>query len=109
MVYGKPASGGAEAHFLQGTGSGLSADPKLWWKNPDPSWNADSSWMSVGDFNGDGVADLARIAWSPVDQAVGVWVLRSDGHQLVDGGIWGRWQTPGVNGIFDVRTVNRLG
>jgi hypothetical protein len=109
IVYGRPPGGGAEGHFLMGTGLGLSSRPELWWENPDSSWDAASSWMSVGDFNGDGLADLARIAWVPADHAVGVWVLRSDRHQLLDGGMWGKWSAPGINSVFDVRTLNRVG
>ena len=90
-------------------GRGCPPNPELWWTNTEPGWDAGSSWMSAGDFDGDGTADVARIAWMPAEQAIGVWVLRSDGHQLADGGVWGKWQPPGVTGILDVRTVNRVG
>jgi FG-GAP-like repeat len=95
-------TGGASALFLHSTASSF-RPPREWWT--DPQWDVAQSWVSAGDYNGDGYTDVARIAPSSTD-GVDVWVLLSTGDSLSPGRVWGSW--PGHD-FADVRTLNRVG
>jgi serine/threonine protein kinase len=102
LVYLESPSGGAEALFLRSDGEGLQP-PERWWQ--DATWDAERSWVSVGDFNADGKADVVRIAPSG-PASIDAWVLLSTGTGLDEKGVWGRWAS---RPFEQVRTLNKIG
>ncbi|WP_329201366.1 MULTISPECIES: C40 family peptidase [unclassified Streptomyces] len=66
------------------TGSGFVGPKKLWDSNDDPvkSWNWSASKLSVGDFNGDGKADVGVLYdYDQTDKGnrTGLWTFTSTG------------------------------
>ncbi|MFI6272816.1 FG-GAP repeat domain-containing protein [Micromonospora zamorensis] len=61
-------------------GGGLSA-PVLWWDDTD--WGSNSRYVSAGDFNGDGKADIAMFyQYASPASRVGLWTLSSTGSRF---------------------------
>lgn len=69
------------------------------------SWVLSKSWVSPGDFDGDGLCDFARIAPSEV-RGIDVWVALSTPGGFQSPRVWGSW---GSMSFDDVRTLNRIG
>ncbi|MFF4529153.1 FG-GAP-like repeat-containing protein [Streptomyces sp. NPDC001407] len=66
------------------TGSGFAAPVKVWDSNDDPvkSWNWNASKLTVGDFNGDGKADIGVLYDYGKDDdhnRTGLWTFTSTG------------------------------
>ena len=63
------------------------------------------SWVSPGDYDGDGRCDFARIGPAP-GGGIDVWVALSKRGTFGKPRIWGSWNEP----VFDkIRTLNRVG
>lgn len=97
-----PEAPGLRAVLLHSTETAFSeAVPRF----TNDTWVLNRSWVSPGDFDGDGLYDFARIAPSE-DRGIDVWVALSQSEGFDTPRVWGSW----ADMMFDdVRTLNRVG
>lgn len=73
------------------------------------AWGVHSSWLTSGDYDGDGTTDIARIADAGPDAGGGgiaLSVALSDGHRFRPDRVWGRDPDVSRSEMF---TLGRLG
>ncbi|MDG4825043.1 VCBS repeat-containing protein [Asanoa sp. WMMD1127] len=65
---------------LRGVAGGALAAPVRWWEDVD--WGSNTRYVSAGDFNGDGKADIALFYQYPTPGQVALWTLTSLGDRF---------------------------
>ncbi|MFA5866604.1 MAG: FG-GAP-like repeat-containing protein [Actinomycetota bacterium] len=85
-----------------------------WWASPSGGWNVASSKMVAGDFDGDGIDDLAAQYQYPANCAA-LWMFKSDGGRFTytpwwasKSGAWDATKTKLVAGDTDNDTRDEL-
>jgi len=81
LMWPDGSSGTTQVSIVEFTSNGTSFQPQANWGANVVSWNDKFKWMS-GDFNGDGLADIA-LAWTNDGNNASIKVLQSDGTKFI--------------------------
>lgn len=87
VLYGYALERQAIAWVFTGNGFGFNP-PQSWWNSGPGNWDWEGGMLESGDFNGDGLDDLAVLYGYAVERDVKTFVFPSNGNQFAGSEKW---------------------